>query len=406
MENKPIIEISNVSKAYIHETSSNKRSGKNVQEVADALPANEQNLFYALKDINFEVGEGERIGIIGLNGAGKTTLLNIIAGFLEPTTGKAEVHGKVNAIMSLGSVIREELTGIENIYVTGELHGYSKAEIAQYIPEISAFADIGEYIEKPVRTYSTGMKARLSFAMLSFIDPEILIIDEVLGVGDVDFVQKSAKRLQEICDKGKVLIVVSHAMASILSLTDRTIWLDKGRLRMDGPSKEVVSCYVKEVNRLQEEAELNRRNKIKEKNIIDGRVEFGEVETFNKDSLRKTIFELHEDVIIKVPMNFHDNLDSIGIYLDICKSDGTLLLRDYMNEEELIDMETGSVEVECVIDDIRFSEGVYEVIINIFQFSHENILAEKGFYIKLEDLNRDYSSKPDYFCKYNIEMGE
>lgn len=406
MENKPIIRIRNVSKAFIQESTKNRRLDRNVQEVSDAISANEQSLFYALKDINFEVAEGERIGIIGLNGAGKTTLLNIIAGFLKPTKGSVEVHGKVNAIMSLGSVIRDELTGIENIYVNGELHGYSKAEIVQYIPEISAFADIGEYIEKPVRTYSTGMKARLSFAMLSFIDPEIVIIDEVLGVGDADFVQKSTKRLQEICDKGKVLIVVSHAMGSIISLTDRTIWLDFGRIRMDGPTKEVVSCYIKEVNRLQEEAELNKRNKLKEEFFTDGRVEFGEVETFDKESLRKTIFELHEDVVMKIPMNFHSNVESIGIYLDIYKSDGTLLLRDYMNEEEFMDMKIGPVEVECVIDDIRFSEGIYEFVINVFQFSHDNILAKKGFYIKLEDLNREYSSKPDYFCKYNIEMGE
>lgn len=406
MENKPIIRINNVSKAFAHEKTKNKSSDKNIKDVTDEFPMGRKNLFFALDNVNFDAMEGERIGIIGFNGAGKTTLLNIIAGFLEPTEGKVEVNGKVNAVMSLGSVTREELTGIENIYVTGELHGYSKAEIAQYIPEISAFADIGEYIGKPVRTYSTGMKARLSFAMLSFIDPEILIIDEVLGVGDADFAQKSAKRLQEICEKGKVLIIVSHSMGSILSLTDRTVWLHNGRIRMDGPSKEVVSCYIKEVNKLQEEAELNRRNKLKEENLIDSRVEIGAVETFNKELFKKTIFEVYEDVIIKVPMDFHDNVEQVGIYLDIYKTDGALLLRDYMNEEELMDMKIGSVEVECVIDDIRFSEGIYEVMINVFQFSHDNIIAKKGFYIKLDDFNRNYSSKPDYLCKYIIEVGE
>ena len=203
----------------------------------------------AVDDVSLELTAGDRLGIIGSNGAGKSTLLQIIAGLADPTSGSRQVDGHVTTIMTLGIGLRDLVSGRENIYLDGELQGQSRRDVDRIIDEVIAFSELGDFIDQPVRTYSTGMKARLAFSMLVHIDPEILIIDEALSVGDASFSRKATGKIREICARGKILILVSHSMASVRDICNRCLWLDRGRIVMDGSPAAVCESYIDSVRK-------------------------------------------------------------------------------------------------------------------------------------------------------------
>jgi lipopolysaccharide transport system ATP-binding protein len=200
--------------------------------------------FWALKDISFEVKKGETVGIVGRNGSGKSTLLQIICGTLTPTEGSVEVNGKVAALLELGSGFNPEFTGRENVYLNGAVLGLSKEEIDARYDSIVAFADIGEFLDQPVKTYSSGMYVRLAFAVIAHASADILVIDEALAVGDAFFVQKCMRFLREFMKTGTVLFV-SHDTGAVTNLCQRSIWLQQGRMALEGTPKEVASQYMK-----------------------------------------------------------------------------------------------------------------------------------------------------------------
>lgn len=208
----------------------------------------------ALDSVSLDIADGERVGVIGRNGAGKTTLLSLLAGVTEPTSGTIEVLGDVHAMLTIGAVLRDEATGRENIQLDGAFHGRSQAQIAAVAEEIIAFSELGEFIDRPVRTYSSGMKARLAFSMGAFIDPDILILDETLSVGDAFFSRKASRRMREIANKGRIVILVSHSLGAIVEMCDRCIWLDQGRIAMDGDPRAVTQAYEKALHDADEAA--------------------------------------------------------------------------------------------------------------------------------------------------------
>ncbi len=212
----------------------------------------------AVDQLNLTISEGERLGIVGRNGAGKSTLLHIIAGISDPSSGVIRINGKVTSIMTLGVGLREDLSGRENIYVDGEIQGKSRAEVDEVIDRVIEFSELGKFIDYPVRTYSTGMKARLAFSMITHIEPEILIIDEALSVGDASFSAKATARILDICARGKIVILVSHGMQSIRDICNRCIYLKDGRVVMDGSPEDVTKAYIDEV-RGEDEAALMER---------------------------------------------------------------------------------------------------------------------------------------------------
>ena len=212
----------------------------------------------AVGNISLLISTGDRVGIIGPNGAGKSTLLQLIAGLTTPTRGSVSVIGHVTAVMTLGVGMREHATGRENVYLDGELQGKSRSEVERVIDDVIAFSELGEFIDEPVRTYSTGMKARLAFSMLCHIDPEILVIDEALSVGDASFSRKAAAKIGELCARGKIVIVVSHSMTAIREICNRCLWLDAGRVVMDGEPVAVTDRYIETVRRVDQELALGR----------------------------------------------------------------------------------------------------------------------------------------------------
>lgn len=199
--------------------------------------------FYALKGVSFEIGKGECVGIIGHNGAGKSTLLKLLTGVAFPTSGEIEINGRLASMLELGSGFNPELTGMENIYFNGSLNGLTKEDIDSKLRDILDFADIGKFIEQPVKNYSSGMFARLAFAVAINVDPDILIVDEILSVGDVGFQVKCMEKFNEFKKKGKTILYVSHGLGTVKKFCDRAIWLQKGEVVDDGNSVIVVERY-------------------------------------------------------------------------------------------------------------------------------------------------------------------
>src|SRR6266576_2619778 len=200
--------------------------------------------FWALKDVSFEVQRGEVVGIIGRNGAGKSTLLKILSRITEPTTGKVRIKGRVASLLEVGTGFHPELSGRENIFLNGAILGMGRTEIRSKFDEIVAFAEVERFIETPVKRYSSGMQVRLAFAVAAHLEPEILIIDEVLAVGDIAFQRKCLGKMKNVAQHGRTVIFVSHNLPAIIGLTSRTILIEKGRLIANGPSGEVVSRFL------------------------------------------------------------------------------------------------------------------------------------------------------------------
>ncbi len=199
--------------------------------------------FWALNDISFEVNEGERIGILGFNGAGKSTLLKVIAGVLKPTKGTVEVNGVIAPLLELGAGFDMNYSGSENIYLYGATMGYSRKYIEERYKEIVDFAELGEFIDVPVKNYSSGMRARLGFAIATAVDPQVLILDEVLSVGDAKFKKKSEAKIMSMFDKGVTVLFVSHNTAQVRRLCTKAILLEKGRVIASGTADEVCDIY-------------------------------------------------------------------------------------------------------------------------------------------------------------------
>ena len=202
--------------------------------------------FVALENISFNVKKGEVVGLVGLNGSGKSTLLKIIAGVMKPTKGSVSVNGTIAPLIEVGAGFNPNLSGRENIFLNGMLLGYSKKYLQEHTQEIIDFAEIGEFIDVPLKNYSSGMRSRLGFAIATTVRPQILIVDEVLSVGDFKFKEKCHKRIQEMMANDTTVLIVSHSINQVKELCSRCIWLEKGHMVMDGPSQEVCDKYSKQ----------------------------------------------------------------------------------------------------------------------------------------------------------------
>lgn len=215
-----------------------------LQRVIGMRPQQYFREFWALQDVSFEVKKGETVGIIGRNGSGKSTLLQMICGTLNPTSGSIQTNGRIAALLELGSGFNPEFTGRENVYLNGAVLGLSKEEIGRRFDEIAAFADIGEFIDQPVKTYSSGMFVRLAFSIQANVDPEILILDEALAVGDAYFVHRCMLRINELQRQGTTILFVSHDATAVRSLCSRVIWLLDGKIHGGGEASKIVDGYL------------------------------------------------------------------------------------------------------------------------------------------------------------------
>lgn len=235
------IDIHNISKVY-------KLYDKPSDRLKEALALSRKKIYtehYALNDVSFQVNKGETVGIIGTNGAGKSTLLKIITGVLNPTSGRLNVNGRISALLELGAGFNMEYSGIENVYLNGTMCGFTKDEVDAKLDDILKFADIGNFVHQPVKTYSSGMFVRLAFAVAINIDPEILIVDEALSVGDVFFQAKCYKKFEEFKKNGKTILLVTHSLGSVEKYCDKVVLLNKGSKVGEGLPHEMIDLYKK-----------------------------------------------------------------------------------------------------------------------------------------------------------------
>lgn len=204
------------------------------------------NILHVLKDINIEIKKGESVALIGTNGSGKSTLLKLMNRIIYPTKGRITKDGKLTSLLELGAGFHDDFTGRENIYFNASIFGLTRSEINNRLDKIIEFSELGSYIDNPVRTYSSGMYMRLAFSVAINVDAEILLIDEILSVGDQHFQEKCFEKMRELKKEGKTMVFVTHSLGSVTDLCDRAIWIHNGEVRMDGDSKEVVEEYLKE----------------------------------------------------------------------------------------------------------------------------------------------------------------
>lgn len=269
------ISIQHLSKVY-------KLYDKPMDRLKESLGFTKQKKYrehYALNDVSFDVAKGETVGIIGTNGSGKSTILKIITGVLNPTQGEVKVNGRISALLELGAGFNMEYSGLENVYLNGTMIGFSREEIDKKLDDILAFADIGDFIHQPVKTYSSGMFVRLAFAVAINIEPEILIVDEALSVGDVFFQAKCYKKFEDFKKMGKTILFVSHDLGSISKYCDRVVLLDKGVKRQEGNPKEIVDLYKKVLVGLDDSEEAGQEKE--QKKTISVKKEPGWEKTFD-----------------------------------------------------------------------------------------------------------------------------
>ncbi len=257
-----------------------KRSEK-VLHLFSLSQTNSVKSFQALRDISFEVFDGETVGIVGLNGSGKSTVSNILGGVVQPTSGEITIHGETSLI-AIAAGLNGNLTGLENIELKCMMHGLTKEKIREVTPSIVEFADIGDYIDQPVKDYSSGMKSRLGFSVSVHTDPEILIIDEALSVGDSTFTQKCLRKMEEFKQEGKTIFFISHSAGQMREFCDRVIWLHYGKMKEIGPAKEVVDHYQEFTKWFNHLSEVEKKA-YKERELKNQTVE-GTIERSNKPS--------------------------------------------------------------------------------------------------------------------------
>lgn len=271
-QNDVVIDVSGVGKAYhMYE--------RPAHRLWQALAGKRKSFykdFWALRDVSFSIRRGQTVGIVGRNGSGKSTLLQMIAGTLNPTEGQIKVHGRVAALLELGSGFNPEFTGRENVYLNATILGLTRDQIEKRLDSILAFADIGQFIDQPVRSYSSGMSVRLAFAVIAHVDADILIIDEALAVGDAFFSQKCMRFLRDFQQRG-TLLFVSHDAAAVTNLCENAVWLENGRMRLAGTSQEVIEAYMTEqhlVGRREVGAEVVEVKEKKRKRMGDAPADF------------------------------------------------------------------------------------------------------------------------------------
>jgi lipopolysaccharide transport system ATP-binding protein len=313
-------------------------------------PKDESSDFWALRDVSFEIPRGSAVGVIGRNGAGKSTLLKILSRITEPTAGWAELHGRVGSLLEVGTGFHSELTGRDNILLSGAILGMRRAEIVRRFDEIVDFADVGEFIDTPVKRYSSGMKVRLGFAVAAFLEPEILFIDEVLAVGDAEFQKKCLGKMEDVTHQGRTVLFVSHNMASIEGLCSTGILLEAGRVVTQGPVEDVVSRYLESVQNSVGEMLVDRHNR-----QGDGRLRFVRIDS----SMR---LGSASEVRLSYEANPGLRNVEVAIGLSTLRGEGVVFLGNRMTGDEFAEVPPSGVIV-CRLDKATLLPGLYSMTV-------------------------------------------
>jgi len=311
--------------------------------------------FWALSEVSFDVAHGATLGIIGSNGSGKTTMLKCLTGIYSPDKGSISIDGKLAALLELGAGFHPELTGSENIFLNGAILGMSKRDIQTRFSSIVDFAGLEKFIDTPVKNFSSGMVVRLGFSIASHVEPEILLIDEILSVGDQEFQQKSSQKIEQFRREGRTIVVVSHSLGLVQQLCKEVIWLDKGRIKQRGSAAEVIAAYTGG-NRVQtthrHEAPANRRG--------TGDARINSIELLNRDGAAIQTVESMQEIAIRIELSAHARIESPVLQVQISRLNGDVIWSTSTRRAtNTIKALAGAATATLKIDSLRLLEGNY-----------------------------------------------
>lgn len=352
---KPILEINNVGKKFFI----NKESTPYLS-LRDSLfnalkPQKKHQDFWALKDVSFKVDEGDTIGIVGKNGAGKSTLLKILSKITPPTEGKIICRGRIASLLEVGTGFHPELSGRENVFMNGSILGMRKAEIQRNFDEIVDFSGVEKFIDTPLKHYSSGMQLRLAFAVAAFLENEILVIDEVLAVGDAEFQKKCIGKMEDVSKNGRTVLFVSHNIGAVSDLCKRGILLNKGRLSNDGIIQDVLASYLKNMTGSEEQY-------TREKNT-DVAVSFEKVNLSGTNGTVQSEFFYTDPVQINFELFFRNVVDRVKIGVALLNKNKQKVFTHHVWVENI---KQGSVKINCIIPDNILAPGNYSVDAALF----------------------------------------
>lgn len=370
------IEIENVSKMYkkfAHkrqfQTLKSALLGANLFETMKA-----RETFTALKDVNCTIAKGSMFGIIGSNGSGKSTLLKLIAGISKPTYGKIVSHGKISALIELGAGFHPEISGRENIFINGIMLGLSRKSISQRFDDIVRFAELEDFIDQPVKTYSSGMFMRLGFAVAVNVDPDILLIDEVLAVGDEAFAHKCLDKISDFKKRKKTMVLVTHSMAMVETLCDSAMWLKKGEVMKIGDPRMVCGSYLMDVEAKEEKdmqaehqqlveklaGEMPQDSNVRQSRWGGGEIQVTKVQLLDEHEQEKYVYSLGDPMQIKLFVQARERIDDFVFGIGIFNGEGICCYgtNTYLEEFEPVECR-GSGEVTFRIDQLNLIEGTY-----------------------------------------------
>ena len=317
--------------------------------------------FWALKDVSFEVAHGATLGIIGSNGSGKTTMLKCLTGIYTPEKGMIKVDGKLAALLELGAGFHPELTGAENIFLNGSILGMSKRDVQNKFASIVEFAGLEKFINTPVKNFSSGMVVRLGFSIASHVEPEILLIDEILSVGDQDFQRKSSEKIEEFRREGRTIVVVSHSLGLVQQLCKEVIWLDKGQIRQSGPAAEVIAAYTGGSYQPQTDRDESSRNR-----WGTGDARINSIELLNHDGTIAQVIESNAGAQIRFQISAHTRIESPILRVQITRLNGDVVwatsTQRGTNTMRVLD---GPATATLNIESTKLLEGTYFVSASI-----------------------------------------
>lgn len=347
-----MLEVKNITKKY-------NVSKRPIKRIAYNLGfksiVKETEFFYALRNVSFSIEKGETVGIIGRNGAGKSTLLQIICGTLKPTNGQVIKPKKIAALLELGAGFNPEFTGLENIYLNGALIGMTKKEIQRCLGSIVEFSELGDFVNKPVKTYSSGMFARLAFSIAVHSKPELLIVDEALSVGDMAFQEKSINKMKELRAQGTPIFFVSHSLPMVRNFCNRAIWMEKGKVKMDGDAKEVCALYYKD-NLPKVEQKDNQAIRLTPKNPKIT------IENLNVD--KKAIYS-SEDIAVNFELKKHSDISGalgVGIIMRDDKENIVSVISTVRDSFEILSVPN---YISCNLVSNPLPEGKYTISLSV-----------------------------------------
>lgn len=341
--------------------------------------------FWALEDVNFSVKKGEVIGIIGPNGAGKSTILKLLAGIMNPNKGQLKVSGRLSALIEVTAGFHSELTGRENTYLNGTIMGMTKKEIESKFDQILQFSGIGEFIDTPVKRYSSGMQSRLGFSVAAFMDSDILLVDEVLSVGDIAFQAKCAQKMRELINSGTTIVLVSHNLALIQSICKRVILLEKGTILKEGGPVEVIPFYQDLVYKNQEEGLKNEisSDNYRVKVNRETSVKIIGVYLYDGQYKSKDVLAFGESISIAIELESKEKIDNPIFTLDIIRHDGIVCCSSNSKDDGfIISSLNGMGTINIDLGNINLAPGTYLIKASIWdrEMIHEYATARKDIF--------------------------